>query len=398
VVTSIQDAPVGVTGLGCICAAGGTLPECLASMFSGVRRPSPPVRFTSDHPTAYPVFELRDFEEPANRTRTAALGLHAAREAVADAGLGREILQSLRVGVCVGTTAGCVMSEERFCRECRAGRDADLDLFQRGLSSNPADVIAREFGLSGPRQTIVNACSSGTDAIGIAGSWIRAGLCDAVIAGGADGLGRLAYIGFISLMIMDERPCRPFDVGRRGLNLGEGASMLVLESDRLREQRGSRARSFLIGYGSAADAYHLTAPRPDGAGLKRAIAEAMARSGTPPEFVAFVNAHGTGTPDNDRVESRVLREMLPGVPYLSTKGYTGHTLGAAGAIEAAFTVACLEMGTLPASIGFDTPDSELGSQPVHEVTTVEGTAALSESLAFGGNNSVVIFGKGQARP
>ena len=384
---------VAITGLGCISAAGRSFPECMASLFAGTRRPAPPVRFISNHPTRYPVFEVDDFEEPEDQLRTSALGVHAAREALADAGLDRDVLRALSVGVCVGTTVGCVMSEDHFCRMCLAGRDPDMEPVRRTLRNNPADVIARTFGLSGPRQTIVNACSSGTDALGIAGSWIRAGLCDVAIAGGADGLDRIAYIGFISLMITDDAPCKPFDVNRKGLNLGEGAAMLVLESEAVRRRRDKRARSFLLGYGSAADAYHPTAPRPDGAGLKRAIAEALVSSGAQARDVAFVNAHGTGTPDNDRVESLVLAEVLPGVPYFSTKGQTGHTLGAAGAIEAVFTAACLELGKVPASAGFATPDPAIPNLPVLDVRSVSGSLALSQSLAFGGNNSVVVIGK-----
>ena len=263
------------------------------------------------------------------------------------------------------------------------------------MRSSPASVIAREFGLTGPCQTVVNACASGTDAVGLAASWIRGGVCDLAIAGGADELGRITYNGFISLMISDDSPCRPFDRDRKGLNLGEGAGMLVLESAESRARRGSRARSFLLGYGSACDAHHLTAPKPDGEGLRRAIAEALACCGTPAEAISFVNAHGTGTPDNDRVESRVLADLFPGVPFLSTKGYTGHTLGAAGAIEAVFTVACLERGMIPASAGFTTPDPELAGAPVTECTKIAGRVALSESLAFGGNNSVILLGPGE---
>lgn len=170
---------------------------------------------------------------------------------------------------------------------------------------------------------------------------------------------------------------------------------MVLESERVRAMRGKKARSFALGYGSACDAYHLTAPRPDGTGLKSALAEALTCSNTDPAAIAFVNAHGTGTPDNDRVETRVLAELLPGVPFLSTKGYTGHTLGAAGAIEAVFTAACLERGEVPANAGFATPDPELGGSPVTRNTLFSGTVALSESLAFGGNNSVIILGKGE---
>ena len=265
----------------------------------------------------------------------------------------------------------------------------------RFLNSNPARVIAEQYGVSGPCQTVVNACSSGTDAIGLGAAWIRSGICDIVLAGGADELCRVTYNGFISLMITAESPCRPFDVDRKWLNLGEGAAMLVLESNAFCRKRNQVPHAMLLSYGSACDAYHLIAPAPDGRGLKQAIATAMAACQTSVDNIAFINAHGTGTPDNDRVESQVLNELLSGVPFLSTKGYTGHTLGAAGAIEAAFTIACLSAGKIPASAGFETPDPDLLSIPVQQETAVDGTIAISQSLAFGGNNAVVIFGKGE---
>lgn len=385
--------PVAITGLGCICAAGTGVDACMESLYSGLRAPAPATRFSSTHPTRFPVFEVPGFAEPCDLLRTSALGLHAAAEAIASSGLDPETLKTLRVGVCVGTTVGSAMNNETFCRDYRAGLDPDLFPIERILNSNPAAVIAREFSLTGPCQTVVNACASGTDAVGLAASWIRAGLCDVAIAGGADELGRITYNGFISLMITDDSPCKPFDRERKGLNLGEGAAMLVLESEKVLSGRGKEARSYLLGYGSACDAHHLTAPRPDGEGLRTAIAEALSCCDTDPAAISFVNAHGTGTPDNDRVESRVLADILPGVPFLSTKGYTGHTLGAAGAIEAVFTVACLERGMIPANAGFKTPDPELGGTPVESCTGIEGDVALSESLAFGGNNSVIILGK-----
>lgn len=393
----MTSGPVAVTGMGCICAAGNNLDDSMASMFRGIRDPEPPLSFFSNHPIRYPVFEVRDFVPPPDLLRTSALGLHAAREALADAGLDQDFMNTLRVGVCVGTTVGCAISNETFCREYRSLTAPGMAPLERILRSNPAAVIAREFGFSGPCQTIVNACSSGTDAVGLAASWIRSGACDIALAGGADELGRITYIGFIALLIADESPCKPFDVNRKGLNLGEAGAMLVLESEQVRKMRKKKARSFVLGYGSACDAYHLTAPRPDGAGLKSAIAEALACNNTDPSSIAFVNAHGTGTPENDRVETRVLAEVLPGVPFLSTKGYTGHTLGAAGAVEAVFTVACLERGAIPANIGFATPDPELGGTPVTENTSFRGTVALSESLAFGGNNSVIIFGSAEGK-
>ncbi len=208
---------------------------------------------------------------------------------------------------------------------------------------------------------------------------------------------RVTYNGFISLMITDEGHCRPFDRDRKGLNLGEGAAMMILESEKMRRKRGKSARAFVRGYGSGCDAYHLTAPRPDGSGLKQAISEAMETSGAEVSDIAFINAHGTGTEDNDRVESHVLGSLFPAGPFLSTKGCTGHALGAAGAIEAAFTAACLERGRIPASAGFENRDPDLPCAPVREPMRVTGDMAVSQSLAFGGNNAVLVIGKGEAR-
>lgn len=330
-------------------------------------------------------------------TLTGGLAMAAVREALNDAGWGLEDLGSNRVGVCMGTTVGSAMNSEDFYRDYRKGCHPDMAPIRRFLDSNPAALVAREFGLDGPCQTIVNACSSGTDAVGVGVSWIRAGVCDVVIAGGADELCRTTYNGFVSLMIMDENPCRPFDRDRRGLNLGEGAAALVLESEDTFSARKIRARSFVLGFGAACDAYHLTAPKPDGMGLKKAIADAMEESDGSPGDVAFVNAHGTGTPDNDRVESHVLDEMLPETPFLSTKGYTGHTLGAAGAIEAALTVAFLEEGRVPASVGFTNPDPGLPASPLKTEVKICGNRAMTQSLAFGGHNSVLIIGRERDR-
>ena len=391
-------APAAITGIGCICAAGRDLPAAISSMAAGSRAPAPPARFVTTHPKRYPVFGVPDdFVPPDLLGRTDLLlttrfALAATRQALADAGWERDPLQRLRVGVCLGTTVGCALNIEDFYREYRRGGHPELETIERFLRSNPAAAVSRELGLDGPVQTVVNACSSGTDAIGIGASWLRAGACDVVLAGGADELCRIIYNGFISLMITDEQPCRPFDRERRGLNLGEGAAVLVLENETAAANRGARPRGRVLGYGSACDAHHLTAPHPEGRGLRRAFAEALATSGVAPADVAFINAHGTATPDNDRVEGRVIRDLFPDTPFVSTKGYTGHTLGAAGAIEAAFTVACLEAGRLPGSAGFVHADPEISVTPASAGIDIRGNVAISDSLAFGGNNAVLVIG------
>ena len=395
--------PVAITGAGCLCAAGPDLAACMEALFAGKRAPAPPQLFSAGHAVKYPVFEVPESFFPAvmpadpNILRTARLARAASAEALANAGWAAADLDKLRVGVIVGTTVGSAMNNEGFYREYRDGGSPGMEPIHRFLATNPAAAVADYFGFRGPVQTIVNACSSGTDAVGIAAQWIREGVCDLVLAGGADELCRTTYNGFISLMITDSEPVRPFDVQRKGLNLGEGAGMLVLESDALIQRRPDRVRAWLAGYGGACDAYHLTAPHPEGSGLKQALSEAMDAAGCKPEDIAFVNAHGTGTPDNDRVESRTLADVFPGTPFLSTKGFTGHTLGAAGGIEAAMTLACLEQERIPASIGFSEPDPELPACPVVAATAVAGCFALSQSLAFGGNNAVIVMAKGERR-
>jgi len=393
-----RGAPVAIAGIGCLSAAGRSLKENMTSLFAGKRHAAPPVRFSSRHPVSYPVFEIPEYDLPNDASeikkvsRTCRLGLSAAVEALQDAGLDAGQMTGTRVGVCIGTTVGSTMNNEGFYRDYLSGMHPDMSVIESFLRGNPASVIAREYGITGPCQTVVNACSSGTDAIGIGAAWISSGMCDMVIAGGADELCRVTYNGFISLMITDDSPCRPFDRDRKGLNLGEGAAVLILESDRSLLERKGQARAFVLGYGSACDGYHLTAPSPDGKGLRKAISDALIQSGRRPKDIAFINAHGTATKDNDRTEAMVIREMFPGAPFFSTKGYTGHALGAAGAIEAAFTIACLESGMIPANTGFVSPDPELGAIPVIENTGISKDIALSDSLAFGGHNGALLLG------
>ncbi len=353
----------------------------------------------------YPVFEAPEAffaeNQDTHRTLTVRFALHAAREALYQASLSADRCRNLRVGVCIGTTVGGTLNSEEFYREYLQSQNPDMEPVRRYLRGNPAAAIAREFGFQGPCQTVTNACSSGTDAIGIGAGWIRAGLCDVVVAGGADELCRVTYNGFASLKIMDPEPCRPFDRDRRGLNLGEGAGIMILEAQPSGKETekgvlGGNPEKILgkiLGYGTACDAHHLTAPHPEGLGLKNALAEALRIAGLTQDDIAFVNAHGTGTKDNDAVESRVLAEDLPAVPFLSTKGATGHALGAAGAIEAVLSLAFLRLGKVPASPGFSEPGEDIALSPLTITTNRDQPHALSQSLAFGGTNSVLALSR-----
>ncbi len=339
----------------------------------------------------FEVSELRHGGAPAEM-RTLALAFQAVEEALAAARFaGRAPCP--RVGVSLGTTVASQLNDLEFYRAFRTCGHAPIDAADRYLRGNLSAAVALRYGFSGPTATVVNACSSGTDAIGIALAWLRDGRCDIAIAGGADELSRIPMDGFHALGIMSDAPCAPFDRDRRGLSLGEGAGILVLETAESAKRRGVEAAFACEGYGTCGDAFHLTAPREDGSGLEAAIRQALDDAGIGPRDIGFINAHGTATPTNDAVEGATLARVLGGDCLVSaTKGYTGHTLGAAGGVEAVFTVLALREGWIPASAGFVHRDPAIPLAPVERMTPVAKGHALSTSLAFGGNNSALVFG------
>lgn len=388
-------ADILITGLGALSAAGNGVAQTLEA-FKQVRRNAGPATLFPTV-TNYPVFEVSHIPEPyrIEGGRTLSLALVAVEQALQEAGI--EDIARYRVGVCMGTTVASQLNDLQFYTSYRQQGPVSMVAADRFLKGNLAEFIARKLKVQGPALTIVNACSSGTDAIGVALSWLKSDLCDIVIAGGADELNHVPYCGFSSLGILNPGLCAPFDRDRKGLNLGEGAGVLVVEKKGVAEARGCSSELFLGGYGSLGDAYHLTAPSPDGVGLKASLITALDEAGITPADVCFVNAHGTGTADNDQVEGRVLAGVFgAGLKMLSTKGYTGHTLGAAGGLEAVFTALALREGWLPASAGFQTRDEAIPLAPIHEQTAISGCYAVSTSLAFGGNNAAIVIGRGHS--
>ena len=381
--------PVVISGMGAICAAGKTTLEILSSFESCRRAPALPTVFASS--LDYPVFEVLKFSHSPRIMRTLALAYAALDEALSAAGLTGD-LSGLRVGVCLGTTVASQFNNEAWYRRYRSQGQVAPGPIDTYFKGNLAQALAVRMKVTGPALTIVNSCSSGADAIGVSLDWLSTGLCDIVITGGADEINHIPYCGFGALSVTSSSPCRPFDKNRNGLNLGEGAGILILETEISAHRRSRKIDLFVSGYGGAADAYHLTAPRPDGSGLEAAIAVAMAQAELKLEDIVFINAHGTSTRDNDRAEGRALLRIFgKDLKFLSTKGFTGHTLGAAGALEAIFTALALRYGWIPANIGFKELDEEIGQAPVVSKTSITGRAALSTSLAFGGNNAAVII-------
>lgn len=382
---------VFITGIGVVSAAGIGVEASLASMAASERNIGSVSLFSS--PVNLPVFEVRGVPPRTRpgKMRTLDLLEIALAEALASAGLNETA--GLRIGVALGTTVACQLNDLGFYSSFREKHAAPFESVDGFLQGNLAEATARRLGLTGPTMVVVNACSSGTDAIGAALSWLNAGLCDIAIAGGADEMNRIPLAGFKALSVASDEPCAPFDANRKGLNLGEGAGVLVLETAAGAARRGVKSMLRVCGYGSSSDAYHLTAPHPEGEGLIRAINAALKQAEIQPSDIAFVNAHGTSTPDNDKVEGVALQKVFgPDIKVLSTKGYTGHTLGAAGGIEAVFTAAGLSRGWIPGSAGFQTLDTAIGLVPTLGKTEIAGRYALSTSLAFGGNNSALIMG------
>ncbi len=385
---------IAITGMGCICAAGHDVDSTVGSIYSGKREAVPPSRLQVNLDKVYPVFEVADDLDgiASDANRTTKLAIVAAEEALAQAGITREVIGRKRIGVCMGTTVGCTLSNEPFYRAFKEGSKPDLAPIHRYLTNNPAEYLAHRYGFNGPIATIANACSSGTDAIGMAKGWIQNGHCDIAIAGGVDALSRITYLGFISLLISSTEACRPFDVDRTGLNLGEGAGIVVLEHPDSAKERGVETFAECVGFGCNADSYHPTAPHPEGVGLINAIRRALHEAQIDAHDIDFVNAHGTSTPDNDKTEGKAIDKMYrPGIPAVSTKSYTGHTLGAAGGLEAIFTIRSLMDGKLPRTAGFENVDPECVIAPTTELTRIDAMYAVSHSLAFGGNNSALIF-------
>ena len=301
---------VAVTGMGCVCAAGQSPDAVLDSLERGrVRLAQPTLLDALALP--FPFFAVDEGCFPGGRRRSAkdtlVLADAVVRSALAQADLPEDSL--IRAGVVLGTTAGSALHFLDSYTASRAGSPCTTPDREDYFAAN----LALEQGIPshGPRLTLTNACTSGADAIGLALDMIQSGQCECVVCGGADALSLVPHTGFARLMVYDSEPCRPFDRTRKGLNLGEGAAALVLEHVEHARQRNAAILGYVLGYGSAADAHHFTAPHPEGRGLAAAIRTALDQAGLKASDMAFVNAHGTATPENDKVEASSSQGFFP---------------------------------------------------------------------------------------
>lgn len=332
----------------------------------------------------------------AGYTRTTLLGLLAAKEALQQSGTnGRAVRTGFISATSVGGMGATELFYPAFLKDSNAGNIADVATHDCGDSTA---VIAADIGIADFVTTISTACSSSANSIMLGARMIKMGLLDRVVAGGTDGLTKFTLNGFNSLQILDHELCKPFDEHRKGLNLGEGAGYIVLESETLAMEDPTRILGQLSGYGNTNDAFHQTASSPDGKGAGLAIEKAFAVSGLLPADIDYINVHGTGTENNDLSEGlaieRIFGNQIP--VYSSTKAFTGHTLAAAGGVEAVISLFALQHQLVFPNLHFAVPMKELKQAPQTKLTGASINHILSNSFGFGGNCSSLIISRYQA--
>lgn len=399
---------VVITGMGIVSPLGQDLDSFWTNLKSGKSGVGHITRFDTTNYTTKIGAEVKDFspeqymeKKLARRSdRFTQFGLAASLMALAHAGLGNGH-KSYRAGVLFGTGIGGI---ETLCDQYQVllqrGPDRVSPFFIPTMIANmAAATIAMHVAYHGPNVTVVTACAASANALGDAFKIIQRGDADIMLAGGGEApFVPLAFAGFCSMRAMSQRngdptgAMRPFDAGRDGFVMGEGAGMLVLESEEHALARGARIFAELCGYGTTADAYHVTAPCPDGEGAARAMQAALDDAGLAPEHIQYINAHGTSTPANDRVETMAIKTVfgpyVPSIPVSSTKSMIGHLLGAAGAAELIATVLTMQHGIIPPTINQIDPDPECDLDTVPNVARPHQVqAALSNSFGFGGQNT-----------
>jgi len=395
---SLKDS-VLITGCGIVSAIGLDCGQVLDSLMAN-RTGVAPLKYLKTGHTEFPVGEVKKSDAEMAQmlgiapgtatTRTSLMGMIALKEALAGAGLDNYDLR--KVGFVSGTTVGGMDMSEQFYLDFIENNDRNeyIGIHDCGSCS---EMIADHFGDFSFVTTISTACSSAANAIELAADMIRLGEADIVVAGGCECITKFHLNGFNTLMILDHEICRPFDATRAGLNLGEGAAYVVLESAASAARRGVKAQAILSGYGNACDAFHQTASSPDGEGAFLAMKKAFDMSGLKPGDIGYINAHGTGTPNNDQSESqammRIFGENMP--PVSSTKSLTGHTTSASGSIEAVICVLALQNGITPVNYGWKNPMEDGIVPNMQLIPDRKPQHVVCNSFGFGGNDSSLIL-------
>lgn len=405
---------VAVTGLGVICPVGVGCEETWASLSSGRSGVGPIDTFdVSEYRTRFAglvdnldLTGIMDPKEERRTTRFQKFALVAAAEAMRDAGLTElDGVDAERVGVIVGSGIGGlnILEEQTLVMAERGPNRVTPLLIPMMIIDEAAGLISIRYGAKGPNWGAVSACSSGAHAFGESFETIRRGAAEVVVSGGFDaGVTPLGMAGFSSARTLSTRnddpqgASRPFDAGRDGFVMGEGGGILVLEEWEHALARGARIRAEMIGYGATADAYHITAPAPDGGGAARAMRIAMEEAGVAPSEIGYINAHGTSTELGDVAETLAVKKAFGSdiPPMSSTKSMTGHLLGGAGGLEAVASLLAMENSLLPPTINYTDPDPECDLDYVPNVARPAAVdVVMSNSFGFGGHNASLIFRK-----
>ncbi|MDR1343498.1 MAG: beta-ketoacyl-[acyl-carrier-protein] synthase family protein [Prevotellaceae bacterium] len=393
---------VAVTGAGIVSALGAGREATLTALRER-RTGIAPVRYLKTSHTEFPVGEVKlsneemehmlRIPEPQATTRTMLMGVAAVREALEQACVRRG--SGLRVALISGTTVGGMDKSEQYYLDFLENdtKNAYIATHDCGACT---EMIADYFGIFSRVQTISTACSSAANAIMLGAMLVEEGRADVVVAGGSECLTKFHLNGFNTLMILDRHLCRPFDAHRAGLNLGEGAAYLVLEAEDTLGRRGVEPLCRISGYANTCDAYHQTASSPGGEGAYLSMAKALEVAQLAPKDISYINAHGTGTENNDLSEGRAIQRLFcNGVPPVSsTKSFTGHATSAAGGVEAVISMLALQHSFIPANLNFATPMPELSFTPdAGSDRPAPLRHVLSNSFGFGGNDTSLIFSK-----
>lgn len=366
--TVLRSLSQGKTGLG---ACPLELPvETIVGAIPGVMEPLPP---------AFAAYDCR----------IARIGLLALRDVESQVRRARERYGATRIGIILGTSTGGLLATEANHAAFRTtGNTVEgFDLFRQHSFNALGELYREILGLEGPCYTISTACSSSAKAMAAAARLLDLGVIDAALVGGGDSLTRMTLQGFHGLGILDSEPCRPFDQHRAGINIGEGVALQLLE-------RSGDSPVYFLGAGESADAHHMSSPHPEGRGAREAMKRALERTGLEPEDVDHINAHGTATRLNDRSEAIAIRSDFGNqIPVASTKGYTGHLLGGAGATELTFALHAVITNEVPKTLGYTTPDPELDLNVTRAAIQQPVRRVLSNSFAFGGSNVSILVGE-----
>jgi 3-oxoacyl-[acyl-carrier-protein] synthase II len=398
---------VAITGIGVVSPVGTGKEKFWHNLAGGISGIGPVQSFDCTPFTVKIGAEVKDFDatefmssaEAAECGKYLRYALAAARMALADAGLQESSLSGQKAALAIGTTMGD-QSVERGAIEAQVDSGNWDEVKASEISGirhcTITSYIAAKFGLAGPQILFNNACAAGNYSLGWAADQIRDGVVPVVIAGGVDVFALTAFAGFHRLFSLAPDNCRPFDKDRKGLVLGEGAGILILEDMERAWKRGARIYAEFAGYGLGMDAYHITSPDPGGGGAVRCMLEALQRSGLSSRDIDYISAHGTGTPSNDKYESfavkQVFKEKIP--PMSSIKSMLGHSLGAASALEAAACCLMMEENLMAPTINYRTPDEECLIDCVpDQARPKELRHVMSNAFAFGGNTASIILSK-----